>query len=247
MPTQLQAIRLVEATLHIKTGLHIGAGADSIQIGGIDNLVARHAITGAPFIAGSSLKGKMRSLLEWRHGLPRWSDTKPMSPGKLPVVEAEGTPGQQAGARQVLQFFGYAPSGRPDADDANARDLGPSRFAFWDCDLTDAWRTDDKRALWFEVKSENSINRISGVADAPRFFQRVPAGVEFRFRLSLRVLDGDDEQGMLRTLWQGLRLVELDGLGGQISRGYGRVAFRDICVDGQQVLTSLDEIEAFGA
>lgn len=245
MPTQLHAIRIVTATMRLKTGMHIGAGADTLQVGGIDNLVQRHGSSGEPFVPGSSIKGKMRSLVEWRHGLPRWSNSKPMSPDRIAQVDAEGSPTQKTAARQVLRHFGFSPSGNRQQDDETARELGPARFSFWDCDLTPAWRDDKKRALWFEVKSENSINRISGVADAPRFFQRVPAGVEFGFRLSLRVLDGDDEKAMLAALWEGLRLIELDGLGGQISRGYGRVEFLHVCVDGEQVHDKLAAIAPF--
>lgn len=74
-----------------------------------------------------------------------------------------------------------------------------------------------------EAKSENSINRIAGVAENPRQTERVPAGAQFEFSLQMKVLDSDDEQAMLDTLLKGLRLLEMDALGGSGSRGYGRV------------------------
>ena len=74
-----------------------------------------------------------------------------------------------------------------------------------------------------EVKSENSINRISGTAQNPRFTERVPAGAEFSFSICLKSLDA--EENLLEFLLQGIKLLQLDALGGNGSRGYGQVAF----------------------
>ena len=65
---QLTSITTIEATLELVTGLHIGAGDSEMHIGGVDNTVIKHPHTQSPYIPGSSLKGKMRSLLEWRSG-----------------------------------------------------------------------------------------------------------------------------------------------------------------------------------
>ena len=63
---QLTDMQVIEGDLELVTGLHIGAGNDEIRIGGIDNPVLKHPYSGQPYIPGSSLKGKVRSLLEWR-------------------------------------------------------------------------------------------------------------------------------------------------------------------------------------
>ena len=65
---QLQNIRTLTADLILESGLHIGAGDSEIHIGGIDNPVIKHPVSGEPYIPGSSLKGKIRSLLEWKSG-----------------------------------------------------------------------------------------------------------------------------------------------------------------------------------
>src|SRR6266481_9354112 len=54
---------ILEGELHCETGLHIGAGKGSLEIGGSDNPVVKDA-AGRPYIPGSSLRGKIRSLLE---------------------------------------------------------------------------------------------------------------------------------------------------------------------------------------
>src|SRR6187401_1134944 len=59
---------VIEGELHCETGLHVGAGKGSLEIGGADNPVVKDAF-GRPYIPGSSLRGKLRSLLEHASGL----------------------------------------------------------------------------------------------------------------------------------------------------------------------------------
>lgn len=51
-------------SIKVLTGLHIGVGNDRPEIGGIDNQFIKDPISKLPYIPGSSLKGKIRSLLE---------------------------------------------------------------------------------------------------------------------------------------------------------------------------------------
>jgi len=220
---QLTKIQKLTGALVLKSGLHIGAGDTEMRIGGTDNPVVKDPLTGLPYIPGSSLKGKIRSLLEWRHGLASLAGGSPFSFKHLSKAADGNT------ARQLLKLFGGAP-------DKNVEDLveeiGPTRLAFWDCPLNAKWKETvlDKRNLNVtEAKSENSINRISGVADNPRFTERVIAGAEFDFAVTLKVI-GDEN--LLPMLLAGLKLLELDSLGGSGSRGYGKVAFRDLTLDG---------------
>ena len=61
---QFQGKYIIKAELRCLTGLHIGGTQEGFEIGGIDNPVIKDPITKLPFIPGSALKGKMRSLLE---------------------------------------------------------------------------------------------------------------------------------------------------------------------------------------
>ncbi|MEE8587178.1 MAG: RAMP superfamily CRISPR-associated protein [Acidobacteriota bacterium] len=73
------------------------------------------------------------------------------------------------------------------------------------------------------MKSENSINRIQGVALNPRFTERATPDSEFDFSISLKRFEGDGDS-LEELLLQGLGLLQLDALGGSGSRGYGRIA-----------------------
>ncbi len=221
---QLVKIQKIEGTLVLKSGLHIGAGDTEMRIGGTDNPVVKDPLSGQPYIPGSSLKGKIRSLLEWRHGLASVANGRPYSFKQF-------KDGKHAGGGDILRLFGGAPD--KEVDELVA-EIGPTRLAFWDCPLNGDWKkkvADARNLLLTEAKSEVAINRISGTAQdgALRFTERVIAGAEFDFALTLKVIDGDD---LLPMLLAGLKLLELDSLGGSGSRGYGKVAFRDLQLDG---------------
>ncbi|MDR1367656.1 MAG: type III-A CRISPR-associated RAMP protein Csm3 [Candidatus Accumulibacter sp.] len=233
---KLNDITTIEATLEVITGLRIGAGDSEMHIGGVDNTVIKHPLTGSPYIPGSSLKGKMRSLLEWRSGAVKEA---PLGAKDFEVaVDA-----QKPEIKHILQLFGI---GGGDAKDAEAlvKELGPTRLAFWDCPLEEVWEKEvrDNNQLLVEVKSENIINRISGTAAHPRNTERVPAGAKFVFRLSLKQLDGDD---LLETVLQGLKLIEHDSLGGSGSRGYGKVKFTGLKINGKDKAEQFQKVEAF--
>src|ERR1039458_2583626 len=59
---------ILEGEMLCETGLHVGAGKGSLEIGGSDNPVVKDAF-GRPYVPGSSLRGKIRSLLEQSGGL----------------------------------------------------------------------------------------------------------------------------------------------------------------------------------
>lgn len=224
---QLTTIKQISGTLVLKTGLHIGGGDTEMRIGGIDNQVVKDPVSGLPYIPGSSLKGKIRSLLEWKLGLVNpETGGKPFSFKQLKQSEVDSDKGN------LLRLFGGAPDKDHD-DKINA--IGPTRLAFWDCPLNQDWKKDTldaRHLLATEAKSENSINRIAGVADNPRFTERVIAGAEFDFKLNLKVVDGED---LLPLVLQGLALLQADSLGGSGSRGYGKIEFQNLQMNGQPV------------
>ena len=230
---QLTNIQTIAGTIELVTGLHIGSGNTEMHIGGTDNPVIKNPVSQLPYIPGSSIKGKMRSLLEWQLGVVSVTDGRPLG-----FKHIAGLPeAARAEAKNLLRLFGGAPEG--DVDDALISEIGPSRLAFWDCSLDPDWVADmeQRNLLPTEVKMENSINRISGTAENPRNTERVPAGARFQFRISMRV--HDDEQ-LLATLLRGLKLLEITGLGGSGSRGYGKLAFTGLTLDGTDIQADLD-------
>jgi CRISPR-associated protein Csm3 len=215
---QLITIKKIEGKIILKSGLHIGAGDTEMHIGGTDNPVIKHPITQEPYIPGSSLKGKVRSLLEMESGLMVKTKGEPVQAKHLQGLE--GT--QKQKCEKILKIFG---SSGADADAIAEHEIGPTRVSFADCPLNHSWKSNaDNRRNLFEVKSENSINRIQGVAQNPRFTERVVAGAEFDFSVSLKLL-GENEQSLFDYLLGGLKLLEMDALGGSGSRGYGRIEF----------------------
>mgnify|MGYP003614340197 FL=1 len=234
---QLINIHIIEATLVLQTGLHIGGGDSEIHIGGIDNEVIKHPVSGEPYIPGSSLKGKIRSLLEWKSGAVQEAPL-----GKKEYDNAQNE--QQAAAiKQILQLFGISGD---TADESFQKEIGHTRVSFWDCPLNRDYvkRLRSDNLPLTEAKSENRINRIAGTAQDPRQTERVPAGARFDFKLTIKEFDGDDK-ALFDTLLQGLKLLEWDSLGGNGSRGYGKVAFTAITRNGEDISSCFAAIQPF--
>lgn len=238
MEMQLNTIHRLEADLELISGLHIGGSNAEMHIGGVDNGVIKHPYTQQPYIPGSSLKGRMRSLLEWRAGVVGEAEGKPVSAKVLGKLN--GTKLQRA--RTIASLFGLS----GDAEGELASEIGPTRLSFWDCSLSQHWLEERKanNDLLTEVKSENMIDRIRGVAEHPRQTERVPAGAKFDFRLTVKSLTGDSED-LLNDVLAGLKLIELDGLGGSSSRGYGKVSFINLRLNGEDIQQRFNDVDPF--
>jgi CRISPR-associated protein Csm3 len=233
----------ITADLTLASGLHIGAGDTEIHIGGIDNAVVKHPYSLEPYIPGSSLKGKIRSLLEWHAGVVGFAGGNPIGLSHLDKIEDDGMREQ---AQTIIKLFGM--SGGDSPDDKRIEEIGSTRLAFWDCPLNGQW-VDERKELgqsFTEAKSENTIDRISGTARNPRQTERVPAGSVFDFQLTLKTLDGDDE-GLLETVLVGLKLLEYDSLGGSGSRGYGKLIFDNLKLNDDDAADRFSAVVPFGA
>jgi len=232
----LKEIKEIKGRIILKSGLHIGAGDTEMHIGGTDNPVIRHPHTDEPYIPGSSIKGKVRSLLEMKAGLMVTTDGKPVQANHLELFKGQ----QRTDCENILQLFGTGGT-----DNKEMEKLGPTRAAFADCFLNKTWlkAARDERWILFETKSENSIDRIRGTASAggPRSTERVPSGAEFDFVVTLKVLS-EKEEHLFDNLLLGLKLLSLDALGGSGSRGYGRI---NIEFDEEQVQQRFDDIKLF--
>jgi CRISPR-associated protein Csm3 len=237
---QLKAINQITGQIQLITGLHIGAGNEEVHIGGIDNGVIKHPHTQQPYIPGSSLKGKMRSLLEWRAGLVGDSGGKPVSIGLLDKLTGD----KKQQAEILIRLFGAAGDTK---NDEKAEEIGITRLSFWDCALNENWAKNvrDSNLLYTEAKSENTIDRITGVTvnGGLRQTERVPADAIFDFKLGMKIL-ADNEHSFIDTVLAGLKLLELDGIGGSGSRGYGKIKFKLDDADLQARLEAIDPFKA---
>jgi len=234
---QLTKISDIRGQIELVSGLHIGSGNAEMHIGGTDNPVIKNPVTNEPYIPGSSIKGKMRSLLEWRAGVVGIAAGAPLGFKHIKQLDREDEAAAKQG-RRILKLFGGAPEGG-DQDLQLVTEIGPTRLAFWDCPLDPDWvreMKDVKNLLLTETKMENMIDRIRGVAEHPRNTERVPAGARFDFRLTVKVHDSED---LLSDILRGLKLLELTGLGGSGSRGYGKLRFTALTCDGAPLLEQL--------
>ncbi len=234
---KLTKISQIKGRVELVSGLHIGSGNTEMHIGGTDNPVIKNPVNNQPYIPGSSLKGKMRSLMEWRAGVVGETNGKPLGFKHLSGLSDQ----QRNEGEAILRLFGGAPEGSGQ-DEAMVERIGPTRLSFWDCNLDPAWVEEmkGKNLLLTEVKMENSIDRIKGVAENPRNTERVPAGARFDFRLTVRVHDGEK---MLEDILLGIRLLELTGVGGSGSRGYGKLKFTGLEQDGESIMDKLAAAE----
>lgn len=213
----LQGKLIIQAVLRLETGLHIGASTDFAPIGAIDLPFVRDPLTKQPIIPGSSIKGKLRTLLARSTQEGYWLQEIPKDPVN------------------IQHLFGSA---------AEAETFYSSRLQFSDLRLTDA--SLEKLAhleldtFIGEIKFENTINRLTAGA-TPRQIERVPAGAEFAFRLTYNVEREDELLQDMQTLADGLRLLQMDYLGGSGSRGYGRVSLHSISVEAFSLQSSRRE------
>ena len=212
----------LEADILVLSGLHIGAGKDTIEIGGIDNGVIKHPHTLDPYIPGSSLKGKLRFLLEWAFGQVR-ADGKPWG--------FDDKDGQTFDASDAIQRIFGTPAKKEKWQG------GPTRLICRDAIIDKEWREAIlRRGLPLtEDKTEVVIDRIAGKAldgVGTRQTERVPAGAKFKAEFGFRLYDTGDggarDRQCLAWLIQAFDMLEQDALGGSGSRGYGRVRFESL-------------------
>src|ERR1700676_833462 len=228
--TQLKLIGklLLEGELHCETGLHVGAGKGSLEIGSSDNPVIKDAF-GRPYIPGSSLRGKLRSLLERSSGLAVPSELVYLSKRKGQEVRIHQSDRPDD---EICLLFGRNPGRleRVGGETLESNSATPARLTVYDAPLIAESITPQMRENMddelTEVKSENAIDRITSQAN-PRTLERVPAGARFHFRVVMDVLCPEDRE-LLPRLVEGLRLLEDDSLGGGGSRGNGRVALSNL-------------------
>src|SRR5450432_291085 len=228
--TQLQLVGklILSGELHCETGLHIGAGKGSLEIGGADNPVVKDAF-GLPYIPGSSLRGKLRSMLEQSSGMAVPSELVYLSRRKGQEVRIHQSDRPDD---EICLLFGRNPGRmeRVAGESLESAQATPARLAVYDAPLDPDSITAQMRENLddelTEVKSENAIDRITSQAN-PRTLERVPAGARFRVRLVMDVLCQEDAPLFLRVL-EGLRMLEDDTLGGGGSRGSGRVRLANL-------------------
>ena len=206
---------ILSGDIRTVTGLHIGKGKEGVAIGGVDNPIMRDPLTNAPYIPGSSLKGKLRTMCFRLEGVeknfPRNSDVQYHNPADLQSYQLTaigrlfGVPGED-----------WAMVTRLVVRDVKLSDESRARLDELDTDLP-----------YTEIKYEASIDRVTARAN-PRPLERVPADVVFGpFEMVISIYEAEDV-ALLRTLVYTMRMLEDDYLGGSGSRGSGKVRMENL-------------------
>jgi len=227
---------IISGKIETITGLHIGGTESSLSIGGVDLLVIRNATDGKPYIPGSSLKGKMRSILEKIY-TPGGGELKKVGNSKIFKCDPEkyNTPEKRDGI--IFHLFGITPEDLEKKEDIRVM---PTRLIVRDAKLSKESSKSLEESNYVDLpytqaKTEVIIDRITSSA-TPRTVERVPAGIFFDYEFVLNIYDPPDLednwiQKFVDTLKEGMELLEHDYLGGMGSRGYGQIQFNSIKVD----------------
>ncbi|MCX7974434.1 MAG: type III-A CRISPR-associated RAMP protein Csm3 [Candidatus Aminicenantes bacterium] len=220
---------VIKGEISVLTGLRIGGSTSGLKIGGIDLNVITDP-HGRPYIPGSSLKGKLRTLIErkkasenpnfWNY--PKPDESKQEFPNRHMCQKEE-----EYKKCPVCKIWGILGK-----DEIMVPTL--TRLMVCDAYLDESSITKEMKANleleWTEVKFETAINRITGTAlsGSLRQVERVPAGARFKdVELIYNVYEEEDKD-ILKNVFIAMELLEHDYLGGMGSRGYGRVAFKNI-------------------
>ncbi len=197
---------LINSDIQLRTALHIGGTEEGFDIGGIDNTVIKDAMTGVPYIPGSSLRGKMRSMLEWAYGEGKLCSDPTHPIGIVFGVAADSQKGVQSGPTRLTV-----------------------RDAYPDDNQVKNWANVMGENIYTEVKTENYIDRLTSAAN-PRSMERVPAGSIFKAQFVYDVFNKADVNH-LKLLFEGMQLLEDSYLGGGGTRGSGQVEFINIKIE----------------
>mgnify|MGYP000440016958 CR=1 FL=1 len=205
---------LIRCDLIVRTGMHIGGSSAFSAIGAVDSPVVRDPYTGLPIVPGSSLKGKLRTLL-----------------ARSLCQDIENMPDLSADDARILRLFG------------SAEPVRRSRLQFADAFLTNAEALSSKGVRVTEVKTENTISRANAQA-TPRQIERVIAGAVFGVSIVYDVTDPAQVEEDLALLAKGMKLLQWDYLGGHGSRGSGRVSLKNFTLKNYSAPVELDSLNA---
>lgn len=190
----------ITGDIEVKTGMHIGGSTAFAAIGAVDSPVIKDARSNMPMIPGSSLKGKMRSLL-----------------AKAYNAELAAKPDDDC--KRLLRIFGSAKKGH----------IKRSRIQIADMVMknTEELRGQGLQSMT-EIKFENTINRVTAVAN-PRQIERVIRGSLFGLDMMYEVENVEELLEDMEVIGAGMKLLQYDYLGGSGSRGYGKIQFNAVC------------------
>lgn len=188
---------ILTGEIEVITGLHIGGSSTTMNIGETDLNVIKSPKTGQPIIPGSSLKGKLRSLLAKTNGY------QSVDEDKEPLVSIFGSSKQDVVTRLIVRDS-YLKNG----------------------DTIKEWEMENTytEVKWENTIDRKTGTTMKG---GLRQLERVPQGAMFGYEMVLDVYDVDKENEYLVEIKKAMKLLEDDYLGGSGTRGYGKIKFHE--------------------
>lgn len=194
----------ITGEIELVTGMHIGGSSAFAAIGAVDSPIVKDMRTKLPMIPGSSFKGKLRTMLakEYNEHLAKKPDED---------------------CTCLTRLFGSA----------KKDNVKRSRII-----ISDMFMCNEKELRnqgldsITEIKFENTINRVTAVAN-PRQIERAIRGSVFKLDMIYEVERGHENEVVedFEVLSNGMKLLTYDYIGGNGSRGYGKIKFNDLNAD----------------
>lgn len=195
----------IKGKIKVMTGLHIGGSKEFSAIGAVDSPVMRDTFSNMPFIPGSSLKGKLRFLLQEKLGEKARDSKVTHNDDDIRVKRLFGGANENKDEKAIISRLYFSDSFISNEEDLKSIGIGQ---------LT-------------EVKFENTINRFTAIAN-PRQIERVIRGTEFDMSVIYNADKEDEIEEDIENLKEAFELLEYDYLGGNGTRGYGRVKIENL-------------------
>jgi CRISPR-associated protein Csm3 len=220
---------IIEGEIKVLTGLRIGGSTTGIKVGGIDQPVISDP-WGRPYIPGSSLKGKLRSLIEKKEKV-RLNKPRKIKVNDREIEEPfwhECENAEEYKKCPVCKIWGILGSDRKINEPIFTRLFVRDTF-LWEESITPEMKK-NLELEWTEIKMETAIDRIKGTAlgGSLRTIDRVPAGAVFKPMEMVYNVFEDSDKDLLKSVFEAMELLEHDYLGGMGSRGYGKIEFDNI-------------------
>ena len=189
----------INTTIEVLTGLHIGGSKENVEIGGIDTPVIKLATKdNQPYIPGSSLKGKMRCLLEQVAGANNVGDNN-----------------------EINNLFGFSNNQPSKNIVRDAMLTEKSVMELKNADNLDMPFTEGK---WENVIDR--VEGIADPRQIERV--PAGAVFDAEFVINIWDDDKEKEEVIMQMFKKGIALIENDYLGGCGSRGSGQVKFGEL-------------------
>ena len=193
---------IIESDIELLTGMHIGASNDFSPIGAVDSVVVKDPLSGTPIIPGSTIKGKLRTMM-----------------AKL-LTDNYILPDHEKDDIRILKLFGSSAK----------NNIIEARLQFCDLFMINGNDLLSKNLDlgYTEIKFENRINRMTAEA-TPRQLERVPKGSIFKFKLIYNLFKSENNEDFSEKdfilISNGIKALQLDYIGGSGTRGYGKISF----------------------